>query len=203
MRPSAFERFPAEPNLPSASGCPSTGRSLRGRLTATAMQCARHPSVETELACGKCGTPICPRCLVHTPVGARCRTCANVRRLPQYQVPPSYLARAVGTAVLAGAVLGALWAVLLPFGVYLLIGLLAGLGLGYVVGEAVSLATNRKAGPPLQAAAALGVLVAFVVRDALLAAGVRGVDFADVLTNDVFGWVVVIIAVVVAMGRVR
>lgn len=167
------------------------------------MQCARHPSVETELACGKCGTPICPRCLVHTPVGARCRTCANVRRLPQYQVPPSYLARAVGTAVLAGAVLGALWAVLLPFGVYLLLGLLAGLGLGYVVGEAVSLATNRKAGPPLQAAAALGVLVAFVVRDALLAAGVRGVDFADVLTNDVFGWVVVIIAVVVAMGRVR
>lgn len=167
------------------------------------MQCARHPTVETELACGKCATPICPRCLVHTPVGARCRSCANIRRLPQYNISAPYLARAVGAAVAVGAVLGAVWGALLPFGPFLLLAALVGLGLGYVVGEAVSLATNRKAGPPLQAAAVAGVLVALVVRGVILASAVKGIDLQDVLTNDVFGWIAAIIAAVVAMGRVR
>jgi hypothetical protein len=167
------------------------------------MQCARHPSVETELTCGKCETPICPRCLVYTPVGARCPTCANVRKLPQYQIPASYLVRAFAAAVGAGAALGLVWGGLLPFAPFLLLGLLVGLGLGYGVGEAVSLATNRKSGPPLQAAAALGVLVAFAVRGAILASAIRGIDLQDVLRDDQFGWVVVILAVVVAMGRVR
>ena len=167
------------------------------------MQCARHRSVETELACGKCGTPICPRCLVYTPVGARCRTCANVRRLPQYQISAPFLARGFGAAIASGVALGLVCGVVLPFGPFLLLGLLLGLGLGYGVGEAVSFATNRKAGPPLQAAAALGVLVAFLVRDAILASAIRGIELTDILTNDIFGWVVVILAVVVAMGRVR
>ena len=50
------------------------------------MKCAAHPDTETGLSCGRCDTPICPRCLVETPVGARCRKCANVRRLPTYSV---------------------------------------------------------------------------------------------------------------------
>src|SRR3972149_2372442 len=106
------------------------------------MRCATHPKVETELACGKCGKPICPRCLVHTPVGARCRECANVRRLPQYNISAAYLLRG------AGGALGALWAVLLPYQLALFFGLGVGLGVGYAVGEVVSLATNRKAGLP-------------------------------------------------------
>jgi len=88
------------------------------------MQCATHPSVETELACGRCGKSICPRCLVYTPVGARCRECANVRRLPQYNISASYLARGAGAALVTGLVLGGLWGVLLPFGVSFFLGLL-------------------------------------------------------------------------------
>ena len=167
------------------------------------MQCARHSSVETELACGKCGTPICPRCLVQTPVGARCPTCANVRKLPQYQISGPYLARAFGAGIGAGAALGLVWGIILPFSLFLLLGVLVGLGLGYGVGEAVSFATNRKSGPQLQAAAVAGVLVAFLVRGAILASALRGVDLQDVLRNDPFGWVVVILAAVIAMGRVR
>lgn len=167
------------------------------------MQCARHPSVETELACGKCETPICPRCLVQTPVGARCPTCANVRKLPQYQISTAFLARGFGAGIGAGVALGLVWGAVLPFSPFLLFAALLGLGLGYAVGEAVSFATNRKAGPPLQAAAALGVLVAFLVRGAILASAIRGIDLQDVLRNDPFGWVVVLLAAVVAIGRVR
>jgi hypothetical protein len=167
------------------------------------MQCARHPSVETELACGKCGTPICPRCLVQTPVGARCPTCANVRKLPQYQISTPFLARGFGAGIGAGAALGLVWGAVLPFSPLLLFSALVGLGLGYAVGEAVSFATNRKTGPPLQAAAALGVLVAFLVRGAILSSAIRGIELQDVLRNDPFGWVVVLLAAVVAIGRVR
>jgi Domain of unknown function (DUF4352) len=44
------------------------------------MNCARHPDTETSLSCGRCNTPVCVRCMVHTDVGIRCRTCAPVRR---------------------------------------------------------------------------------------------------------------------------
>jgi len=67
------------------------------------MQCATHPNVETELTCGRCGTPICPRCLVMTPVGARCRDCAQLRRIPTYEIKPTFLVRGVAAAAATGA----------------------------------------------------------------------------------------------------
>ena len=167
------------------------------------MRCATHRSVETELACGKCGKPICPRCLVHTPVGARCRQCANLRRLPMYHISLGHMLRGAAASLATGAVLGALWGVVLPFGTPFFYGLLIGLGLGYGVGEAVSAATNRKAGPPLQAVAAVGVAVAYLARAAVLASALKDVSIRDIATADVIGYLVVLLAVVVAMGRVR
>jgi hypothetical protein len=167
------------------------------------MQCAAHPSVETELACGKCGRPICPRCLYYTPVGTRCRDCANIRRLPTYQLSSKHLLRGFAAALLAGALLGGLWGVLIPFGAFFFFAVLLGLGLGYAVGEAVSVSTNRKAGPPLQAIAASGVVVAYLVRSAILASELRHVAAIDIITNDLSGYIVLILGAVVAMGRVR
>ncbi len=43
------------------------------------MYCARHPKEETSLTCGRCGKPICVRCVVHADVGIRCRECAPAR----------------------------------------------------------------------------------------------------------------------------
>ncbi len=168
------------------------------------MQCATHPNVETELACGKCGKPICPRCLVYTPVGTRCRECANVRKLPQYNISALFLLRALAAGVVAGAVLGVAWAFLFGFagGFF---SLMAGLAVGYCVGEAISVATNRKVGVPLQAIAVVGVVVAFLVRDAVLLSSLRNfnVEFTDLLREDTFGWIATIVAAVVAMGRLR
>jgi len=41
------------------------------------MRCAYHPNTETDLTCGRCDTPICPRCLIHTEVGIRCPKCSQ------------------------------------------------------------------------------------------------------------------------------
>jgi Domain of unknown function (DUF4352) len=40
------------------------------------MKCAKH-GVETEVSCGRCGTPVCPKCMRHTDVGVRCKDCAG------------------------------------------------------------------------------------------------------------------------------
>jgi hypothetical protein len=167
------------------------------------MQCAAHPNVETELACGKCEKPICPRCLYYTPVGVRCRECANIRRLPMYNISAGYMLRGLGAAVVTGGVLGLIWGAILPFSPSFFFGLLVGFGLGYAVGEAVSISTNRKVGVPLQAVAAAGVILAYLIRSAILASAWRGVDIGDILTQDLFGYIVVILGVVVAMGRLR
>ena len=118
-----------------------------------------------------------------------------------YHISVAYLARGAGAALVAGVALGGLWGVFVPFGG--IFGLLAGLGVGYAVGEAVSQATNRKAGPPLQALAATGVVVAYLVRDAILASAWKGIGISDIITNDLYGLIALAIGVAVAMGRVR
>jgi len=159
------------------------------------MQCARHPKVETGLACGRCETPICPKCVVMTDVGARCPDCAPRRRLPQFEVGPIYLLRGVGAAVAAGGALGLAWALILP-GQYGLLGILIGAGLGYGIGESVSLATNRKLAPALQVTAICGVALAYIIRNLIWADAVLVVD-------DLYGFIVVATAMVVAVGRLR
>ncbi|HLZ27345.1 MAG TPA: B-box zinc finger protein [Chloroflexota bacterium] len=110
------------------------------------VRCARHPNTETVLRCGRCNTPICPRCLVGTPVGARCPTCAGIKRF-SINLKPRELARAVGYGIgvsAAGTILVALiplLAILGPLIEYMVI--------GFVVGEGVSRGANRKRVPEL------------------------------------------------------
>jgi hypothetical protein len=114
-------------------------------------RCAAHPAVETYLRCGRCDTPICPRCLIQTPVGARCRACARLRRLPVYDVGPRFLLRG-GLAALAGALIGGLL-VQLSLGLLSRVGLfgllLVGALYGYGLAQIVGLATNQKRGASL------------------------------------------------------
>ena len=60
--------------------------------------CARHSKTKTRLRCGKCEAPICPKCTVMSPVGARCRDCASNRSSHIYQIAPAQYAAAFGIA---------------------------------------------------------------------------------------------------------
>jgi hypothetical protein len=44
---------------------------------AGAFNCGRHKNIVTRLRCGRCETPICPKCTVYTPAGTRCRNCSK------------------------------------------------------------------------------------------------------------------------------
>lgn len=57
--------LPDEPARAGAEG----GHQLPG--------CYRHPERETGIACGRCGRPICPECMVSASVGFQCPECVQ------------------------------------------------------------------------------------------------------------------------------
>jgi len=139
--------------------------------------------------------------MVHTPVGARCRECANVRRIPTYNISGAVLGRAAGSSLGAGVAVGVAWWLFNPLTCFFFYGVLTGLAFGYAIGELVSLGTGRRAGPPLQAMAAGGVVLAYLVRVGLLF-GASSWAFSD-LRLDLCGLVAVTIAGFIAAGRLR
>ena len=124
--------------------------------------CPKHKDTPTNLRCGRCDELVCPRCMVHTPVGVRCADCAQVKRPPTYDVSRGLLARAVGASIGLGVGGGIALIILqsLAFGFFYL---LIAAGLGYVVAEGVSASANRKRGRALQYVASGGVLLSFVI----------------------------------------
>ena len=181
--------------------------SQQGLLT-----CATHRDVATNLRCSKCDKLICPRCLVQTPVGARCRDCAQLRRLPTFVVSPLHYLRAVGASVGVGVVVGLVWSSVPGF-----FSLFIGPLVGYAVGESVSFSANRRRSLGLKLVAGIGVLLAFLVSrvaDYLLFAfgalfsGAAG-PLVALLTAAVvstlaspFAWLAIALGVYIAVTRV-
>ncbi len=122
------------------------------------MRCATHPDVETGLTCATCGRPICPDCLVETPVGMKCRDCGLAPLPPLYRASPGALAVGVLVAALLGGVAG-LAAVMVVRAVGWLL-LLAGPALGGLVGDVawrVARRRGRTMAGAVAAACAVGV----------------------------------------------
>lgn len=180
------------------------------------MRCATHPEVTTELTCNKCGKPICPRCMVYTPVGARCPECAQLRRIPTYDVPPTQYVMAIGVgigAALVGGVAWALMAIAVPFA-----GFFVSMGVGYVLGELIGQSVNRKRGRGLQVIAGVSLFVSYIVSNItpllirtvqlgvdLDAAAFMAVSFSVVVRAllNPFAWLVIGIGVFVAVMRLK
>ena len=127
------------------------------------MKCARHRDVETNLKCGKCGKPICPKCMVETPVGARCPDCAKLYKLPTYQVSTKYYLRAIGTGLGMAIVCGIAWGVIDLVVPFFSFNLLLAPAAGYAIGEVVSLSVNRKRGRGLAIVAGVAVTISYLI----------------------------------------
>ena len=144
--------------------------------------CARHRATQTRLRCGRCEKPICPKCTVMGPVGARCRECASNRSSHMYRVGPLQFGLAFG----AGAVMGALGGVLIEvLGFFALWALLYAPAIGPLLGGVVSKITRGKRGTVLASVAGAGIAVG-----ALGVGAVTGAIFSPIL------WLMIGIAVV-------
>lgn len=140
---------------------PTTGPpTFRG---ATVVECPRDPGVETALRCSRCESPICPKCLIQGPVGARCKDCARLSKNPIYTLTAQGKARAAGAALIGGIAMGIAWGLVLIQFTFGLFSIFLGLGLGWVFTRALDFATGRKRGPMVAGYAILGIFVAWGV----------------------------------------
>lgn len=127
------------------------------------MKCAYHPDVETNLRCGKCGKPICPKDMVQTPVGAKCPDCAKLYKLPTYQVSTKHYLRAAGTGLGIAIICGILWGLIGWVVPFFYLNLLIAAGVGYAIGEVISRSVNRKRGTGLAVIAGGCVVISYLV----------------------------------------
>lgn len=125
------------------------------------MQCARHPKVETGLACGRCGTPICPHCAVAGAVGMLCPNCASNKTAHIYQVKPQRFALAIVAGLIAGTLVGYLLQYL--SGIFLYFLLFVGPMIGGAVGEIILRATDRKRGLKIEIVAGASVVMGAIL----------------------------------------
>jgi hypothetical protein len=122
--------------------------------------------------------------MIHAHVGIRCPDCARVRPVPTYDVSGAFMARAIGAgtvlAIGGGALIIASYMFFVP--VPFLWAMIA--GLGYVLGEGISIAANRKRGKKLKIVAAGAVFVA--VTAVTLSTGVTLTLFGMVASGAAF-----------------
>ncbi|MEE8420713.1 MAG: hypothetical protein V3R92_04570, partial [Dehalococcoidales bacterium] len=110
--------------------------------------------------------------------------------------------RAIGTALGMAVVTGLLWGALRIFISFFIFNLLLGPGVGYVIGEVVGLAVNRKRGRGLAMVASLGVVISYLVSIMLLSA-VLPWGFHSGVFNIVLDLVGVGLGIFVAVTRLR
>jgi hypothetical protein len=145
-------------------------------------KCKCRAGTETNLSCNKCGEPICPKCMVQTPVGARCPSCARLSRLPTYRVPGIYYLRAIGAGVGLAVVSGLLWGLVRLFIPFFFLSLVLGGAVGYGIGEGIGLSVNRKRGTGLAVIGALAVVVSYLVSTFTFGGGhLNLIDIASVV----------------------
>ncbi len=116
------------------------------------MYCKNHPSVETRVTCSNCGEPICPDCMVFTPVGAKCPGCGHMPKSARVRVKPGRQLMTVAAglaAAVAGGYLFGIFVSIISFFAFLV-----AFALGMGIGEAVSWASGRHHGSRLAAWAA-------------------------------------------------
>ena len=165
------------------------------------MKCATHPDIETNLRCGKCGKPICPKCLVPTPVGARCLDCAKLYRLPTFRVSTKHYLRAVGAGLGMAIVCGITWGTVIGLVPFFYLNLLLAPGVGYAIGEVISLSVNRKRSIGLAIVAGIAMTISFLVTILFFP---RGLSF--VLSNILYlilGLAALALGIFVAVTRLR
>ncbi len=126
------------------------------------MSCTHKNFPETTLRCGKCEKLICPDCMVETPVGARCRECARLYKLPTFRVNARHylIASLVGLGM--AVVTGIIWAFVervfrFPYLSFILSGLT-----GVAIGEVIGLSVNRKRGIGLAIIAGFSMLLSYL-----------------------------------------
>jgi hypothetical protein len=143
------------------------------------MYCTVHPKTETNLRCNKCGRPMCTKCMVRTPVGYRCKECIYEQQNVFYTAEQRDYVVAGALGVGAGLVAGLILTFIGSYGLWF--ALVAGVPMGFGIGELLFRAAGRRRGRKMWLIGAgmvlLGAVAPLVIRaaSAFGALGAQGV----------------------------
>jgi hypothetical protein len=167
---------------------------------ATRAVCYRHPGRETAVSCSNCERPICPDCMVYSPVGIKCPDCGRQPRSALVRLRPQRAARAVAVAIGLGALMGVGIVFLQAVGLFfaLILGWLIGIGMG----KAVLTASGRFRSPTTGLIAIGGCVWAYVFPYVLFYGADVG-DVADSLSRAPFVVLGAAVAGYVAYNRTQ
>ena len=127
------------------------------------MNCNHRAYPNTTLRCGKCDKPICPDCMIETPVGARCRECARVQKLPTFRIGTRHYLTATVVGILSAFVTGFIWATIVRWVHFPYANFALAFLAGSVIGEVISRSVNRKRGILLAVIAGLSTALSYLV----------------------------------------
>lgn len=105
------------------------------------LYCVNHPKTETRLRCNRCGNPICPKCVVQTPVGFRCKQCVKGQQAVFYSATSLDYVIAVVIGLVASII-----AAFIISAVGIFITLFLAPAAGGAIAEVVRWATGRRRG---------------------------------------------------------
>ncbi len=179
-------------------------------MTEEVMHCANHPNRETLLRCNKCGKPICPECAIRHPVGWRCRECAQLHRIPTYDLSPRHYALALA-AGLPSAIVGVILGGILSRFIWipLIGGLVIAFAVGLLTAEAISRVTGYKRGIGLQVVAAICVAFGYFIGHPLLLLATSHLPVGRIPIAAFWAWldfyriIYLLLAILAAVGRLR
>lgn len=118
---------------------------------------------KSNLLCSKCGEVICPECAVQTPVGFRCRECAQLNKPPTFRVETKHYVIAVLVGLGLAVVFGLLWSFVIRSMPYLYLNIIIAPGIGAAIGEVMSRAVNRKRGLGLAIIAGGSMIICYLI----------------------------------------
>lgn len=160
--------------------------------------CERHPRRLTTLRCSRCERPICPSCAIQTPVGYRCRPCAQLRRLPQHEVGPVLLMRSLVAGLVVSVVAWAIVSVI-PYLRYVLAILV-----GIAVGDVMSRLARRRTNRALDIAAVVVLIAGLLMVEAVFFGGPEYLRVVATIPSLLISLVVpIVIASIAAIARMR
>lgn len=152
--------------------------------------CARHPKQETAISCASCGTPICPKCMVVTPVGMKCPACGRNANSALFAVKPERLLIAGILSIIAGCIA----AVISSLGFFVLF---LSLPFGYYAGDIILKSAGMKRGWKIEVTAAVGIIIGGLGFKLLPGILVGHVSLIALLMNPMF-----LIGITITLGAV-
>lgn len=159
--------------------------------------CAAHPSELTLVRCGRCDKPICTRCMVDTPVGKKCRPCAQNRTHLSDSNARQVLQALIGALVVA--IPGSWIAQQVPI-------VLLAFPYGWLVGETAFRASGRSRSLAVQVAAGLASVAGGIAGALLPRPGTGELPIEippSVLLANPWVWIFIFFGTLAAVSRVR